>query len=153
MSERSEQLIEELKKDNRGAPDENNEGSSDTAKEKLNGKYVTAGLAALVALLLVFFLGMRLIESRSERLTIDPAVTEEATEPPQRSLPESGQIDINIATLDELKSLDGIGEKKAQAIIDYRNEYGPFTAIEEITAVEGIGSGIFEKIKDDICVS
>ncbi len=153
MSKQSEQLIEELKKENVDAGADHNEGKSDASNEKLSGKYVTAGLAALVALLLVFFIGMRLIESRSERLTIEPSSSADTTEPLQRSVPQSGLIDINTATLDELKTLDGIGEKKAQAIIDYRSEYGPFTAIEEITAVEGIGSGIFEKIKNDICVS
>ena len=158
MSERSEQLINELKKDNSGTTAEKEENKPEAAKEKLSGKYVTAGLAALVLLLLAFFLGMRLIESRSERLTLRPTETTETTKTKQNaqqhtSDPQSGLVNINTAGLDELKTLDGIGEKKARAIIDYRNEYGPFTAIEEITAVEGVGSGIFEKIKDNICVS
>ncbi len=152
MSERSEQLIKELKKDSSGTPAENKEVKTDAAKDKLSGKYVTAGLAALVALLLVFFLGMRMIESRSERLTIEPGITTDTSEPQQKAIPQSGLVNINTATRDELMELDGIGEKKAQAIIEYRNEFGPFTAIEEITAVEGIGSGILDKIKDDICV-
>ena len=44
-------------------------------------------------------------------------------------------------------TLDGIGEKKAQAIIDYRNKNG-FKSIEEIMEVDGIGSTTYEKIKD-----
>ena len=152
MRKRTDQLIEELKKDS-GSSAESKEEKPAAAKEKPSEKYVTAGLAALVALLLAFFLGMRLIESRSERLTIEPTVSADMTEPPQKAAPQSDCININTATRDELMELDGIGEKKAQAIIDYRNEYGPFTDIEEITAGEGIGSGIFDKIKDDICVS
>ncbi len=59
-------------------------------------------------------------------------------------------ININSATIEQLQSLSGIGEKKAQAIIDYRNEHGSFQTIEEIMNVKGIGQGIFAKIKNRI---
>ena len=59
----------------------------------------------------------------------------------------NGKVSLNKATLDELMTLDGIGEKKAQAIIDYRNKNG-FKSIEEIMEVDGIGSTTYEKIKD-----
>jgi len=45
-----------------------------------------------------------------------------------------------------------IGEKRAQAIIDYRENTGPFKNIYEIKNVEGIGDGIFDIIKDQITV-
>ena len=45
-------------------------------------------------------------------------------------------------------TLDGIGEKKAQAIIDYRNKNNGFKTIEELLEVDGIGSTTYEKIKD-----
>lgn len=153
MSERNERLIEELKQENTNAPGENGGDATAVPKEKLSGRYATSGLAALVLLLLAFFLGMRFIESRSERLALQTTEAAEQTASDERAMPEDGRIDINTAGLDELMTLEGIGEKKAQAIIDYRSEYGPFTDIAEITAVEGIGSGIFEKIKDDIRVS
>lgn len=60
-------------------------------------------------------------------------------------------VNINTATLDELKSLPGIGEVTAQAIIDYRNTT-PFTAIEDIKNVTGIGDSKYNRIKDYICV-
>ena len=60
-------------------------------------------------------------------------------------------VNINTATLDELKSLPGIGEVTAQAIIDYRNTT-PFTSIEDIKNVTGIGDSKFNRIKDYICV-
>ncbi len=64
--------------------------------------------------------------------------------------PSSKKISINQATLEELMSLSGIGESKAQAIIDYRNTNGPFTKLEDLMLVRGIGEAIFEKIKDSI---
>ncbi len=65
----------------------------------------------------------------------------------------SGQlIDINTATAQELEALPGIGPTLAQAIVDYRNEFGPFFAIEDIMFVDGIGPDTFEAIKDLITV-
>ncbi len=65
---------------------------------------------------------------------------------------DSGMININTATASELTSLNGIGETKAGAIIDYREEHGAFETIDEIMQVDGIGQGTFDKIKDDITV-
>ena len=69
-------------------------------------------------------------------------------------IPKKGhleKISINTATLDELMTLSGIGESKANKIIEYRNK-NSFKAIEEIMNVKGIGEKIFEKIKDKICL-
>jgi len=60
-------------------------------------------------------------------------------------------VDINTADIYTLKGLKGIGEAKAQAIIDYRNEQN-FTKIEDLKKVKGIGDKIFENIKDQIVV-
>lgn len=62
------------------------------------------------------------------------------------------KISINTASLEELQTLEGIGEAKAKAIIGYRNINGKFKKIEEIKNVSGIGDNIFEKIKDQITV-
>jgi len=61
-------------------------------------------------------------------------------------------LDINTATQEELELLPGIGESKAQAIIEYRETNGPFITIEQSQNVPGIGTGIFEEIKDLIMV-
>lgn len=61
-----------------------------------------------------------------------------------------GKISINYGTLENLMSLNGIGEIKAKAIIDYRNNNGMFKTIEDIKNVSGIGNSTFEKIKDYI---
>lgn len=59
-------------------------------------------------------------------------------------------ISINTATLEELILIPGLGEVKAQAIIDYRNINGYFTNIEDIVNVSGIGDVTFDQIKDYI---
>lgn len=64
----------------------------------------------------------------------------------------NNKININTANLEELLTLSGIGESKAIAIINYRNENGLFITIEDLTNVSGIGLTIFEKIKDKITV-
>lgn len=64
----------------------------------------------------------------------------------------TGKVSINTATKEELMTLSGIGEAKAEAIIEYRNTNGEFTSIEDIKNVSGIGDAIFEKIKDDITI-
>ena len=63
------------------------------------------------------------------------------------------KIDLNRADPWLLQALPGIGESRAQAIVDYRNENGPFKRIEDLLQVKGIGGGTFDKIKDYITVS
>ena len=64
----------------------------------------------------------------------------------------TGSININTASLSELISLPGIGESKAQSIIDYRTEHGAFASTEDIKSVSGIGEAIYSRIADRICV-
>lgn len=61
-------------------------------------------------------------------------------------------VNINTATKTELCLLPGIGESRADAIISYREKNNGFTKIEDIMKVEGIKEGMFEKMKDKICV-
>lgn len=61
-------------------------------------------------------------------------------------------ININTAGIEELTTLPGIGDVKAEAIIKYRSEVGKFKTKEELLNVEGIGEALFEKIKDNITV-
>ncbi len=61
-------------------------------------------------------------------------------------------ININTASLEELDSLPGVGPTTAQRIIDYRNTNGPFTTIDEIMDVSGIGPATYDEIKDLITV-
>ena len=64
----------------------------------------------------------------------------------------TGKVNLNEADIEALQTLDGIGEVKAKAIIDYRDKNGPFKQIEDIKNVSGIGDSVYEKIKDNITV-
>lgn len=61
-----------------------------------------------------------------------------------------GRVNINTASKEELMTLSGIGEAKAESILLYRKKVGPFQRIEELTHVSGIGEAMFENIKDEI---
>ena len=62
------------------------------------------------------------------------------------------KVSINTATVEELMTIDGIGESKAKAIVKYRETNGNFETIEDIKNVSGIGESTFEKFKDYITV-
>ena len=63
-----------------------------------------------------------------------------------------GRVNINTADAQELMTLSGIGEARAQAIIAYREEQGGFASPEQIMEVSGIGEGIYSRIEDQIAV-
>ena len=63
-----------------------------------------------------------------------------------------GLVNINTASKEELCTLSGVGESRAESIISYREEHGGFLTIEEIKNVTGIKEGLFQKIKDKIKV-
>ena len=67
-----------------------------------------------------------------------------------KSKSEGSIVDINNADIEELKTLSGIGVAMAQRIIEYRDSHGAFKSIDEIKNVRGIGEKKFEKIKDRI---
>lgn len=69
----------------------------------------------------------------------------------EKSLKESNLVNINTASINDLMSLPGIGEVYAKRIIDYRNDK-TFASVEEIKNIEGIGDKTFEKIKNLITI-
>jgi competence protein ComEA len=71
--------------------------------------------------------------------------TGEASQPPQR-------INLNLAEAWLLDALPGIGPERAQAIVDYRNQNGPFRRTEDLLQVEGIGQSTLDRIRDLIAL-
>lgn len=63
-----------------------------------------------------------------------------------------GKVNINYASSSELMLLNGIGESKAKAIIEFREKYGFYTDISELTYVPGIGIALLESIQDKITI-
>lgn len=80
-----------------------------------------------------------------------PAEVASGPDSPENALTkpgDDGKIDLNSATLEELKTLDGIGDVMGQRIIDGR----PYRKIEDLLEVDGVGPGTLEKIQDKISV-
>lgn len=69
------------------------------------------------------------------------------------SLLEGERINVNTADVLDLQRLPGIGEKRAQDIVDYREEHGPFESVEDLTQISGIGEGILAGLRDYVSVS
>ena len=65
---------------------------------------------------------------------------------------DSGKVNINTAGKEQLMQLTGIGETRAEAILSYREQQGPFRTVEDLMKVEGIKEKTWEKIKEDITV-
>lgn len=82
----------------------------------------------------------------------DACIKDSTDDTSSSSVVISGKLSLNTATLDELMTLPGIGESKAQAIIEYREEVGAFQNIEELKEVSGIGDAIFDQIKENITI-
>jgi competence protein ComEA len=62
-------------------------------------------------------------------------------------------VNINTATVEELKTLQGVGTQRAEAIVKYREEHGPFQSLEELKKVNGIGDKIIEDNRSNITLN
>ena len=72
--------------------------------------------------------------------------------PQKKEVGKEGKVNINTATVEELKTLKGIGEKKAEAIIEYRKQNGSFKNKEELMKVRGIGKKLYESFEERVIV-
>lgn len=107
---------------------------------KADGRVLAVCMAAGAAMLLCFAL-------RSKAMTIPGKLP---YDPPAVIQAAEGAVDINTAGLEELMALPGIGETRAQAILDDREANGPFRYPEELVRVKGIGEGVLEGFLDQI---
>ena len=89
-----------------------------------------------------------------QMVIVVPKVGEEVTEIPagvtSKEAAKDGKVNINTATVEELKTLKGVGEKKAEAIIEYRKKNGSFKTKEDLMKVRGIGQKLFESFQERI---
>jgi competence protein ComEA len=90
--------------------------------------------------------------SPAERESRNPAPGDAADSSGEMNGKLNGKLNINKATKEELESLPGIGERKAEDIISYRESCGGFQNIEELKNISGIKDGVFDKLKDLITV-
>lgn len=94
------------------------------------------------------------LETAQDGATVDETASAVTTDSSTQSdIPRSdGKININTAGLEELMMLKGVGESRARAIIEYREQHGSFETPEDIMNISGIKEGVFSKIKDQIAV-
>ena len=62
-------------------------------------------------------------------------------------------ININTADKETLMTISGVGEKKAEAIINYREKNGPFKSVDDLSNIKGIGAGTLDKQRDVLIVA
>ena len=85
----------------------------------------------------------------NDDLTVNSQTTAANSE---NSVTDTKTINLNTADVTELQNLPGVGPKKAELIIQYRQEKGSFSKIEDLTEVQGIGEKTFAKIKSQLTV-
>ena len=115
-------------------------------------------ILALTAVFLLTVGGWFLLEkniSRPWQVTVGQESSSAAEAEPGRpdSLLENEVIDLNTANLHDLCRLPGIGEKRAQAIVEYRETEGLFADVEDLVLVKGIGEGVLAGLRDYVTVS
>jgi len=124
-------------------------------------RYETLILGAAAAFLLFaggWFLGSRNLAQPYEVTTLGRGESSSAaeSEPEDKSWPDSllegERIDLNRADVYDLARLPGIGEKRAQAIVKYREAKGPFRSVEELNQIPGIGEGIIGGLRQYVLV-
>ncbi len=84
----------------------------------------------------------------SEPLSVD----EQATSPSSPGIASDGKVNINLASSEQLQTLNGIGESIANKIIDSREQDGPFSSLEDLKRVSGIGDKKYAAIAGSICI-
>ncbi len=118
--------------------------------KKLPFNLLLAVTLAFSFLLLGFYLGRQSQGPQIQLSNYTPAIPTQVTSAPTEAPAQAVTfpIPLNTATREELIALPGIGEALSARIIAFREQYGPFESLEELTLVAGIGDKLLAKIRD-----
>jgi competence protein ComEA len=108
--------------------------------------------AAAIVFALIVYAGVMLIPPRRPPPQ-EPRAIDVDGEVVPLTIRLPGKLDLNQATPEELEELPGIGPVLAARIVTYREEHGPFTSVEGLLEVPGIGEALLEKLKPLVEVS
>ena len=113
--------------------------------QKLKSPFVVFCVSAAILIGLGYMIG------RTQRSVVLSLPREQIEEPVLTA--EVGKVDLNSATKAELMKLPGVGEKTADAIIEYRDDVGGVLSVDELISVKGIGEKKLEAMKPYITIS
>lgn len=135
--------------ENNVTPAEKNNNEISPVSEKVGYKISTIVLSVALVASLSVFLFIRYMERKSA----EPPVVETLATLETAITAETETVDINTADVYTLQTLPGIGQARAEAIIEYRLEYGRFDSAEDIMKVPGIGQSLYDGIAEYIYAS
>ncbi len=111
----------------------------------------------LFSLIAIIALGVGIYLETGVSMPFEITAMPEMTERPEGeefaiAYDSEGRLDINMATVEELDTIKGIGMSTAEKIVKYREENGPFDSVEELANISGIGTETINEMRDNICV-
>ena len=107
-----------------------------------------AGGATRKADLALVNLAAPLADGTQVVVPVRSAATQAGGQAPAGSSAPAGPVHLNIASLEQLDSLPGVGPVTAQKILDYRQKHGAFTSLDDLDAIPGIGPARIEQLRD-----
>ena len=135
---------------------QNEAGTADTAGEGDIDSEITVRLSeedrAFIEEIVRAAVSEEIYKISSDEGYLEAALERAQTLAVQKAAENVGKVNINTAGVEELTTLDGIGEKRAEDIISYREQAGGFKSIDELMNIKGIKQAAFDKIKDKIFV-
>ena len=123
-------------------------------KDKSTFRLLTLGFLSGVIVSGLIFLMVHSFQSKAlQKLRIDITPTILTQNDQSKQVQSDNKLDLNKATLAQLVALPGIGETKANAIIEFRQKYGNYEDISELSYVTGIGNTLLKSIQDLVIIN
>ncbi len=122
-------------------------------KDKFTFRLLTLGFLSGVIVSGLAFLMVNSLQSKAHQIMVQitPSILLQMDHPAQ--VQSDNKLDLNEATLAQLVALPGIGETKANAILEFRQKYGNFENISELSYVTGIGNTLLKSIQDLVIIN